>query len=266
MTMPVILFAALAAVVAMTVAWAIVRRAGDGGWTDVVWTFAVGLIGAGAALAPGPGAVEGRQWIAAALVAAWSLRLGGYLAIRTWNTARHDPRYERLKAEWGGWGLKAWAFLMVQAATILVLVVSVRAAAIRPDDPVGWREAAAAGLLIAAVIGEGLADRQMADFRANPANRGRVADTGLWAWSRHPNYFFEWLAWLAWPLIAMDGSPVGWLSLLAPVMMWWLLNHVSGVPMLEDEMLRSRGDAYRAYQRRVSRFLPLPPRASAPEE
>ena len=144
-------------------------------------------------------------------------------------------------------------------------MVSVRAAAIRPDAPVGWREALAALILLTAVIGEGIADRQMADFRRNPANHGRVADTGLWGWSRHPNYAFEWLAWLAWPVIAIDGQPVGWLSLLAPAMMWWLLNHVSGVPMLEAEMLRSRPEAYRDYQRRVSRFIPLPPRRRRPE-
>jgi len=263
--MLVILFAALAAVVAMTVAWTIVRQAGDGGWTDVVWTFAVGLIGAAAALAPADGAVQARQWIVAGLVAAWSLRLGGYLATRTWKAPRPDPRYERLKASWGGWGVKAWGFLMIQAVTVVVLVMAVRAAAIRPEAPVGWREALAVLLLLAAVIGEGVADRQMADFRRNPDNHGRVANTGLWAWSRHPNYFFEWLAWLAWPLIAIDGQAIGWLSLLAPAMMWWLLNHVSGVPLLEAEMLRTRGEAYRAYQRRVSRFIPLPPRKSAPE-
>jgi steroid 5-alpha reductase family enzyme len=263
--MVVILVAALAAALAMTIAWATVRLIGDGGWTDVVWTFATGLIAAGAALAPAEGAVEARQWIAAGLVVAWSLRLGGHLATRTWKARRPDPRYERLKTQWGGWGLKAWGFLMIQAATIVALVVSVHVAAIRPDAPVGWREALAAVLLLVAVVGEGVADRQMADFRGVAANHGRVADTGLWAWSRHPNYFFEWLAWLAWPLIAIDGSAAGWLSLLAPAMMWWLLNHVSGVPPLEAEMLRTRPDDYRAYQRRVSRFFPRPPRRTQPE-
>ncbi len=263
--MVVILVSALAAVAAMTLAWGLVRSSGDGGWTDVVWTFAAGLIAACAALAPANGAVEARQWIAAGLIVAWSLRLGGHLATRTWNAGRPDPRYERLKVGWGGWGLKAWGFLMLQAATIVVLVAAIRAAAIRPDTPVGWREALAALLLLAAVIGEGVADRQLEGFRRAPGNHGRVINTGLWAWSRHPNYFFEWLAWLAWPLIAIDGSAAGWLSLLAPAMMWWLLNHVSGVPPLEAEMLRTRPDAYRLYQRRVSRFLPRPPRTPQPE-
>lgn len=252
--------AGLAAVLVMTLAWAVVKRAGDGGWTDVVWTFGVGAIAAGAALVPADGAVPARQMLVAALIGLWALRLGGYLAGRTWKAAHPDPRYEMFKAQWGGWGFKAWTFLQIQAATILVLAVSVRAAAVRADAPIGWREGLATAILLVAVLGEGVADRQMAAFRRDPANKGRVADTGLWAWSRHPNYFFDWVAWLAWPVIALDGSPTGWLSLLALAMMWWLLNHVSGVPMLERQMLRSRGDAYRDYQKRVSRFFPLPPR------
>ncbi len=253
----------LAAVLAMTLAWAVVKRAGDGGWTDVVWAFSVGVIAALAALAPAEGAVAERQLLVAALIGLWSLRLGAYLAGRTWKAAHPDPRYEKFKAQWGGWGFKAWAFLQIQAATILILVVSVRAAAVRPDAPLGWREGLAAAILLVAVLGEGLADRQMAAFRRDPANRGKVADKGLWAWSRHPNYFFDWLAWTAWPVIAIDGTLGGWLSLLAPALMWWLLNHVSGVPMLERQLVRSRGDAYRDYQRRVSRFVPLPPRRPA---
>ena len=256
--------AAIAAVMLMSLDWVVVRRLGDGGWTDVVWTFSVGLVGVGVALAPAAGAVPLRQMIVAALVGVWAARLGAYIFARTRKARSPDPRYEALKQRWGGWGVQAWAFLMIQAATIMVLVVSVRYAAIRPDAAVGWREAAAIALLAIAVIGEGLADHQMAAFRRDPANHGQVADTGLWAWSRHPNYFFEWLGWLAYPLIALDaGWPVGGLTLLAPLLMWWLLNHVSGVPPLEAQMLASRPAAYRAYQARVSRFFPRPPRPSA---
>ncbi len=256
--------AALGSALLMTVAWAIVRRAGDGGWTDVVWTLSVGLIGALAAIAPAPGADPLRQGIVAALVGVWALRLGGYIFARTWRSEHPDPRYESLKQEWGGWGVQAWAFLMVQAATVMILVVSVRFAAVRPDAAIGWREAAAVAILAVAVIGEGVADRQMHAFRRDPANRGKVADTGLWGWSRHPNYFFEWLGWLAYPMIALDpGYAAGWLTLLAPVLMWCLLNYLSGVPPLERQMLASRPEAYRDYQARVSRFFPRPPRRSA---
>ncbi len=259
--MLVVLFCAVAASIALSIAWLIVRAVGDGGWTDVVWTLSVGLIGALAALWPAPGAVLGRQGLVSVLIGLWAVRLGGYIALRTVRSDTPDPRYERFKHEWGGWGLKAWGLLMVQAATVVVLVISLRAAAIRPSADLGWRDALAALIVLAAVGGEALADRQMAAFRRDSDHMGKVADTGLWAWSRHPNYFFEWTVWLAWPVMALDpGHPSGWLSLLAPIQMWWLLNHVSGVPMLEAQMLKSRPQAYRAYQARVSRFFPFPPK------
>ena len=259
--MPVLLIAAVASVAAMSAAWAVVRVRGDGGWVDAVWALSAGLIAAGAALWPDPAAAPERQGLVAALVGLWGLRLAVYLARRTAAAARPDPRYERFKAQWGGWGLKAWRFLMIQAATLVVLTLSVRAAAVRPEAALDLRDALAALVVAAAVVGEAVADRQMAAFRRDPANHGKVADRGLWGWSRHPNYFFEWLVWLAWPVMALDpAAPASWLTLPAAAMMWWLLNHVSGVPMLEAEMLRSRPEAYRSYQARVSRFLPLPPK------
>lgn len=259
-----ILLAIAAAAGLMTLAWAVVRATGNGGWTDVFWAGSVGLLAAWAALQPSDGAAPARQALVAALVAVWAVRLGGYILARTWRSGHVDPRYETLKRGWGGWGLKAWGFLMIQAAVIVVLVIAVRAAAARPDPAIGWREGLAVAVLLVAVAGEGIADRQMAAFRRDPANANQVADVGLWAWSRHPNYFFEWLAWLAYPVMALQpGYPAGWLSLLAPVLMWWLLNHVSGVPPLEAQMLKTRPDAYRAYQARVSRFFPRPPRPIA---
>jgi len=260
--MLVIVVCAVAAVAALSAAWLIVRILGDGGWTDVVWTLSIGGIGALAALWPAADAVMARQTLVAILIGLWALRLGGYIAQRTARSDTPDPRYERFKQEWGGWGLKAWAFLMIQAATVVVLVISLRAAATRPEVDLGWRDLLAVAIVLVAVGGEALADRQMAAFRRDKANKGKVADTGLWAWSRHPNYFFEWTVWLAWPVMALDlAHPFGWLSLLAPIQMWWLLNHVSGVPMLEAQMLKSRPQAYRDYQARVSRFFPLPPKA-----
>ena len=106
--------------------------------------------------------------------------------------------------------------------------------------------------MLVAIVGEGVADAQLRRFR------GRVCDVGLWGYSRHPNYFFEWLGWLAYPLLAIDATRFdwAWLSLSGPAFMYWLLVHVSGIPFLEQHMVRSRGDAYRAYQQRVSAFFP----------
>lgn len=258
--MTVYLAMAAAAAALMTLAWGLVRVRGDGGWTDVVWSFAVSLVGAGAALWPADDAASARQLLVAVLVGGWALRLGGHLAVRTAGARRPDPRYERFKAEWGGWSWKAWRFLMIQAGVVLVLAISIRAAAVRPAAELDLRDALAVLIVLVAVGGEWLADRQLAAFRREPDAHGRVMDRGLWGWSRHPNYFFEWLVWLSWPVMALSGTVGSWPTLLAPLLMWWLLNHVSGVPMLEAEMLRSRPRAFRDYQARVSRFFPLPPK------
>jgi steroid 5-alpha reductase family enzyme len=257
-----ILLVCAAAITTLSLAWWIVRRAGDGGWTDVVWALSVGLIGATAALWPTADAALARQTLVALLIGVWAVRLGGYLWIRTARASAPDPRYEDFKARWGGWGLKAWGFLMVQAATVVVLVVSARAAAVRPEAALDVRDGLAALIVVVAIAGEAVADRQMAAIRRDPSNQGKVADSGLWGWSRHPNYFFEWTVWLAWPVMAFHpGEAASWLTLPGALLMWWLLNRVSGVPMLEAQMLKTRPEAYRDYQARVSRFLPLPPRS-----
>ncbi|MDB6097533.1 MAG: hypothetical protein JWN58_236, partial [Gammaproteobacteria bacterium] len=85
-----------------------------------------------------------------------------------------------------------------------------------------------------------------------------------WRWSRHPNYFFEWFGWLAYPVIAISPDyPWGWATLLAPVFMYWIMVHVTGIPPLEAQMLRSRGARYRTYQTHTSMFFPLPPQKGA---
>lgn len=123
-------------------------------------------------------------------------------------------------------------------------------------------------IAFAAVSGETVADRQMKAFASDPANRGKVCDQGLWAWSRHPNYLFEWLGWFAYPVLAIDlagAYPQGWWALLAPILMFGVLRFGTGVPPLEAHMLRTRGDAFRAYQARTAVFLPRPPRPKEPD-
>lgn len=107
---------------------------------------------------------------------------------------------------------------------------------------------------------QALADRQLRRFKLYPSNAGLVCDAGLWRWSRHPNYFFEWLGWWAYPIIALSpGYAWGWASLAAPAIMYWILVHVTGIPPLEEQMLQSRGDRYREYQARTNAFFPWPP-------
>lgn len=247
----------------MLAAWLLVLRTANGGWSDVCWAFTTGLAAIWIALAPGTG--TGRAFLAALLVGAWSLRLGLHLAHRV-AKGQEDFRYARLRYDWGDrYRTRMFWFLQLQAVAAIPLVVAVHVAAQRPG-PVGdvadWLGIC---MLLVGILGEGVADRQLARF-IESGGGGRILDSGLWAWSRHPNFFFEWLSWCAWPIIATGPTLQLWpgmLALMAPAAMYYLLAHVTGVPPIEERMLRSRGDAFRAYMARVPRFFPRPPRLLA---
>jgi steroid 5-alpha reductase family enzyme len=248
--------------VVMTLAWWVQHRLQNAGWVDAFWTLGLGLVGVADALAPAPDLAwpSPRQILVAAVIALWSLRLGLHIVDRS----RHGPedaRYAAIRREWGpSYPPKMFGLLQVQALAGALLALSFIAAA-RNAGPLGLTEAAAVIVFGVAWAGEALSDWQMRRFRLDPANRGGVCDTGLWSLSRHPNYFFEWLAWLVYPLFAFDPAGGYGLCLLAavgPAIMYLLLVHVSGIPPLEKQMLASRGDAYKRYQARTRPFLPLP--------
>jgi len=251
---------AVALAILMAGAWLVQQRTGNSGWVDTIWTFSVGLVGAGSALWPVAGASPARQWLVAGLVAIWSLRLGTHIAIRTAGIT-DDPRYAAFAKEWGvDSPRRMFIFLQNQGLGSVPLVFSIFVAAHLPGDALRLQDYLGALILLAGIAGEALADAQLKRFRDKAANKGRVCDIGLWRWSRHPNYFFEWFGWLAYPVIGLSADYVwGWATLLAPVFMYWILVYETGIPPLEAQMLRSRGDRYRDYQSRTSRFFPLPP-------
>jgi steroid 5-alpha reductase family enzyme len=246
----------------MAGAFLVQQRTGNSGWVDTIWTFSLGLVGAASALWPIAGPPNVRQWLVAALVAVWSLRLGIHIAIRTAGID-DDPRYASFAKEWGlNAPRRMFIFLQNQAFGTIPLVFAIFIAARFPSDALRLQDFFGAAILLVGIAGEALADAQLKSFRENPANQGRVCDAGLWRWSRHPNYFFEWFGWLAYPVIGLSVDyPWGLATLLAPIFMYWILVHVTGIPPLEDQMLRSRGERYRDYQLRTSRFFPLPPQA-----
>ena len=260
-----ILIATAFLVVVMSLAWTFQKRVGNAGWVDVFWTFGLGLAGLGLALAPIPGTdgLTDRQVLIAAMVALWSLRLGLHLAKRVGSHAE-DVRYNGFRRDWGAdFQRRLFLFLMIQAVAASLLAVSILRAVRNPVAHIGPLDWAGAVILAIAIVGEGIADAQLARFKTFAANKGKVCDSGLWGWSRHPNYFFEWLVWVAFAVMAIDFSfayPWGWLAITAPAFMYWLLVYVSGIPPLETLMLKSRGDAFVAYQATTSAFFPLPPR------
>ncbi len=257
--------AALFLVVVMSTAWLVQKRTGQGGWADAFWSLGLGAAGVGVALFPIDGAAPSlRQYLAALLIGLWGLRLGSHIAVRAAHEEREDARYARLREDWGaGFQVKMFGFLMLQAGAAAFLALSVMAAARNPAPGLTLQDTLATLIFVGALFGEAISDRQLAAFKRNPANKGGVCDVGLWAWSRHPNYFFEWVSWCAWPVFAINLSgewPWGWLALTGPAYMYWLLTKVSGVPLLEEHMRQSRPKAFEAYAAHTSAFFPRPPR------
>ncbi len=252
-----LLIAEIALAAIMGLAWAIQRATGQTGWIDAVWTFGVGATGAVLAALPlGDGGGAGwRRAAVAAAIALWALRLGGHVVARTRKTP-DDPRYRKLIEGWGEAApLQLLAFLQVQALAGATLALAVALAAHVGSPAFGFQDGLGLALFAIGLAGEAAADAQLARFKADPARRGQICDVGLWARSRHPNYFFEWLVWVAFA-VAASVDAIGLLAWVAPALMYWTLRYASGVPPLEEHMLRTRPEAFRAYQKRTPVFFP----------
>ncbi len=240
----------------MAGAWALQRATGSSGWIDTVWSASVGFGGVLAVLF-----AEGDGWrraVVFSLVVVWSLRLAGHIGMRT-QGGGEDPRYAKLIRQWGSAApLRLFIFLQIQAIAAFVLVLAVYLAAGNGQSFPRLIDIFATAVAFAALAGEALSDAQLSKFRKTPEAKTGVCETGLWRYSRHPNYFFEWLFWCSFPLLAVQEQVLSWASLAAPIMMYWLLVHVSGIPPLEEHMLKSRGERFRVLQRRVNAFFPGP--------
>ena len=243
--------------VVMTAAWIVQRASRNAGWVDVFWSFGTGAACTGAVLALPSGGADWRRDLVALLVALWSLRLGGYIALRV-RSGPEDVRYAAFRRRWGdAFDRKMIGLVLVQAPVSAVLALAALYAARQPDPGFGLLDAVGLAICCVSLAGETQADRQMKRFKADPANRGKVCDQGLWGWSRHPNYLFEAMFWLSFPVIAADvGDPWSFLSWAAPALMTALLRYGSGVPPLEAAMIEAKGDAYRDYQTRVPAIVP----------
>ena len=248
----------------MALAWAVQKSTNNGGWGDVFWTFGTGVVGLVGALVPPPGIVQpsARQILVAALVSLWSLRLGVHMFWRV-KSSKEDARYAGFRHDWGdAFQTRMFRFLQSQAPVSVVLCLAVIVAARYPAPLLGTRDLLGFTIFVLAIVGEASADWQLQRFKARH-DHGAICDQGFWAWSRHPNYFFEWFSWLSYPVIAIDlagGYLRGFAALGAPAVMFYILRYVSGVPPLELAMLKSRGEAFRAYQARTSTFFLQRPR------
>lgn len=247
----------IVAVIAQVFAWLWQRRTGNATLVDAVWAFGVGVSAMLLALL-GQGANLPRLLLAT-LAGIWGLRLGLHLLRRALHESE-DGRYAHLRAHWGNDQRKWFGFFMVQALLIALFALPFVPVAANPEGIFGISDFFAIAIWLIAIAGEWQADAQLARFRANPEHRGQVFRSGWWRYSRHPNYFFEWLHWFAYPLLAW-GAPHWWLAWLGPVVMYVFLRWLSGIPWTEAQSLRSRGEAYREYQRTTSILIPWFPRS-----
>jgi steroid 5-alpha reductase family enzyme len=244
-------------IVAKTLAWLLQLRLRNAGLVDPIWAFTLGGLAVVYAVA---GSAGGPTRIAVALMGAgWGFRLGLHLWRRNWGKPE-DWRYAQFRAQWGAAADRNmfWFFQFQNLFTLMLSASAFLPTAYRHGDAPLAGFGIAALIWLVAVIGEGIADRQMEAFRRDPARRGQVCRDGLWRYSRHPNYFFECLHWLAYLPLAW-GDPLIWATLAAPLVMAFLLMKLSGVPMLEAGMIE-RKPGYAEYVRTTSALIPWPPR------
>lgn len=244
----------------MLALWSLQLRTRNATEVDIAWAANLGVLAVLYAWLA-DGALE-RRIAVATIVPVSSWRLAAHLFVERARGQPEDGRYRALRAQWGPRANRNffWFFQAQGALDAFLSLTFLLACA--STVPFGIVDVAALVLWVVAMSGEALADRQLAVFKSRPANKGRTCRVGLWRFSRHPNYFFEWLTWLAYGALAWT-APYGWLGFASAVAMLYLILGVTGIPPTEAQALRSRGDDYRDYQRTTSAFIPWFPRRRA---
>ena len=256
----VVVYAVLGGV--MLILWLVDRWTKNASIADVGWC--VGLVSAVAWYAWSTTGNLERKILLLLMAAFYGLRLGIYILLNRVIGKEEDARYQHLRREWGSSEpIVMFGYFQLQAAAAALFSLPFLVIMQHPRSPFSFWELAGLLVWLGAVVGEGLADWQLAQFRAKSWNRDRVCREGLWRYSRHPNYFFEWLHW--WTYVVMGVSTPGWLlTWIGPIGMGWALIKMTGIPLAEQQALRSRGEEYRQYQRTTNAFFPWFPKPSPP--
>ncbi len=252
----VLAWSAIAVVAYMTAAWAVSLRLRDASVADVFWGPGFALVAIVSAAVSPPSA---RAALLAALTSVWGIRLALHIGLRARKRKEEDRRYQAMRANWGSRFpvVSLFTVFLLQGALMLVVSLPLQAgAALGATRPLSVVDAVGVAVFAVGLAFESVGDAQLARFLADPANRGRVMQTGLWRYTRHPNYFGDALVW--WGLGLVGAATGAWWSLAGPALMTFLLVRVSGVSLLEKDIAGRRPE-YVAYVRRTSAFLPLPP-------
>ena len=235
--------------------WLVSLAKRDVSIVDSVWSVMILL--AGVVYAVYLPALSERAGVALALAAVWALRLAVYITWRNWGEGE-DHRYRAIRArnqpnfEW-----KSLYLVFVMQAVLAWLVSFSLLAVIGSESPWGWLDTLGLAVVLFGITFETVGDTQLAAFKSVPENHGRVMDSGLWRYTRHPNYFGEFCVWWGFFLMALAAG--GWWAILSPLLMSVLLMKVSGVALLEKD-IGERRPAYRDYIARTNAFFPGPPR------
>ena len=253
-----ILIAFLIASALMTGLWFIQRRTRNAGIVDAGWAAAIGLLAIFFAVTSG--GYYPRRILVAVLLCAWASRLSFYILTDRVLGHPEEGRYASLREKWGP-SAERRLFFFFQSQALFAVIFALPALVVSHDDVPHWTGWDLAGIFIW-IFGIGntvAADRQLARFRGRPQNRGKTCRTGWWRYSRHPNYFFEWIHWWAYAALAA-GTAFWWVACIVPLILLYLFFNVTGIPPTEAQALASRGEDYRSYQRATSVFIPWFPR------
>jgi steroid 5-alpha reductase family enzyme len=238
-----------------TITWAIQLRTNNAAIVDSVWSASFPLLAMIYFFITD--GFETRKVLMLVMVLVWGFRLATYLLIRTLGHPE-DVRYTALRKQWGArQNILMLRFFYFQAVLALLLSIPFALTMLNGSRKIKWIEWIGAAIWLVAVNGESIADYQLRKFKSNPANKGKICGAGLWKYSRHPNYFFEWLVWVSYFVFAL-GSPWGWLSIICPLSILYFLLKVTGIPYTEAQMIKSRGQSFIDYQKSTSSFVPLP--------
>lgn len=248
------LYAWAAVSVLMVTLWLVSLGTKNAAIVDVGWTF--GLLTCALVYVITGGGDSWRNAILVLMVGVWAFRLGGYLFFtRVWRQPE-EGRYQQIRRDWKtNINLKFFFFFEFQGLLDVVLSLPFLLASVNTRPQISTIEYIGLLLWAGAIAGEAVADAQLNAFKADPLHRGKTCRVGMWNYSRHPNYFFEWFIWVSWLIFAL-GSLHGWIAIICPALMLYFLFKVTGIPATEAQALRSRGDDYRQYQQTTSVFVP----------
>lgn len=251
----------------MIVLWLVSIKIRDVSFIDAFWAYGMAIMASASMVqVPQPGPLA---WVIWGLTALWGIRLGTHLFFR-WRKEGEDPRYKRIiggAVEKKGWSFAKAAFFKAWAMQIplLFLVCLPAQIGILLAGDAGLGPVAIIGTLLALVgiAVETIGDAQLKAFKSDPANKGKVLDTGLWKYTRHPNYFGDFCAWWGiWLVAAQTGWPV-WVAVVGPIFLSFTLMKWSGAPLLERSLKKTR-PKYADYIERTSEFFPRPPKKARP--